>query len=181
MPCYHGTKVVSEIAPCYPKAERGRPPIPLETMLRVYFLQQWNGYSDPGMEDALYDNVSLRRFASLQPGQAPDEFTICKFRYLLRISWQDFHLFHLKVSTNSGPFFTCIPAQGVHSLRACRNGRPLVVGMLGCSVWATLGISCTPRVPTYSFIITEDFDACKPDLHAQTPRCSSAFFSGQTQ
>ncbi len=31
-------KFVSEIAPFYPKAERGRPPIPLETMLRVYFL-----------------------------------------------------------------------------------------------------------------------------------------------
>ena len=32
-------KLVSEIAPYYPKGERGRPPIPLETMLRVYFLQ----------------------------------------------------------------------------------------------------------------------------------------------
>ena len=76
-------KFVSEIAPYYPKGERGRPPIPLETMLRVYFLQQWYGYSDPGMEDAVYDNVSLHCFASLQPGQAPNETTICKFRHPL--------------------------------------------------------------------------------------------------
>ena len=52
-------------------------------MLRVYLLQQWYGYSDPGIEDALCDNIFLRRFASLEPGQAPDETTICKFRYLL--------------------------------------------------------------------------------------------------
>ena len=76
-------KFVSEIAPYYPKGERGRRPIPLETMLRVYFLQQWYGYSDPGIEDALYDNVALRRFASLEPGRAPNETTICKFRHLL--------------------------------------------------------------------------------------------------
>ncbi len=76
-------KFVSEIAPYYPKGERGRRPIPLETMLRVYFLQQWYGYSDPCMEDALYDNVALRRFASLEPGRAPNETTICKFRHLL--------------------------------------------------------------------------------------------------
>ncbi len=35
------------------------------------------------MEDALYDNVSLHRFASLQQGRAPNETTICKFRHLL--------------------------------------------------------------------------------------------------
>ncbi len=71
------------IRPFYYKGDKGRPPIGLATMLRIYFLQQWYGYSDPGMEDALYDNVSVRVFAHVEAGHAPDETTICKFRHLL--------------------------------------------------------------------------------------------------
>jgi len=69
----------------YPKAGRGRHPIPLERMLRIYFLQQWYGLSDPAMEDALYDIESLRRFAGIELNEdaIPDETTICKFRHLL--------------------------------------------------------------------------------------------------
>jgi transposase, IS5 family len=69
----------------YPKAADGRPPIGLDRMLRIYFLQQWFNLSDPGAEEALYDSVAMRRFAGIDLGReaVPDETTICKFRHLL--------------------------------------------------------------------------------------------------
>jgi len=73
------------IAPHYPKAGKGRPPLPLERMLRIYCLQQWYSLSDPAMEEALYDSQSMRRFAGISAGQdvIPDESTILHFRHLL--------------------------------------------------------------------------------------------------
>jgi len=73
------------IEPVYPKAGNGRPPIGLERMLRIYFLQQWFNLSDPGVEEALNDSVAMARFAGLDLGAAavPDETTICKFRHRL--------------------------------------------------------------------------------------------------
>lgn len=53
------------IEPVYPKAGRGRQPYPLSTMLRVHLLQNGFGYSDPAMEEALYEVASLRQFAGL--------------------------------------------------------------------------------------------------------------------
>jgi transposase, IS5 family len=73
------------IEPHYPKAGRGRPPIGLERMLRLYFLQQWFKLSDPALEDTLYDSVAMRRFVGIDLGlePVPDETTVCKFRHLL--------------------------------------------------------------------------------------------------
>lgn len=73
------------IAPHYPKAGNGRQPMPLETMLRIYFLQQWFNLSDPAAEDSLYDIESMRRFAGIELGDdaVPDETTILNFRRLL--------------------------------------------------------------------------------------------------
>ena len=75
------------IEPHYPKtgSKGGRPSKPQAVMLRVYMLQNWFGYSDPGMEEALYDIQALRRFAqvSLLDGAIPDETTILNFRRLL--------------------------------------------------------------------------------------------------
>jgi IS5 family transposase len=73
------------IAPMYPKAGDGRPPKELEMMLRVYFLQQWFNLSDPGVEEALYDSVSMRRFAGIDLGEmpVPDESTVLRLRHLL--------------------------------------------------------------------------------------------------
>lgn len=73
------------IDPVYPKAGDGRPPIDLELMLRVYFLQQWFNLSDPAVEEALYDSASMRAFAGVDLGRqaAPDESTVCRFRHLL--------------------------------------------------------------------------------------------------
>lgn len=74
-----------EISPIYPDIGNGRPPIGLERMLRIYFMQQWFNLSDPGMEDALYDSESMRRFSGIELGRdpVPDETTILKFRHLL--------------------------------------------------------------------------------------------------
>ena len=73
------------IEPFYPKAGKGRPPVGLERMLRIHFLQSWFNLSDPGAEEALYDMESLRRFVGIDLGNepVPDETTICKFRHLL--------------------------------------------------------------------------------------------------
>jgi len=71
----------------YPKGSDagGRPPIPLERMLRIYFLQLWFNLSDPAVEEALYDSVAMRSFVGIDLGleAAPDETTVCKFRHLL--------------------------------------------------------------------------------------------------
>jgi len=73
------------IASHYTKPRKGRPQMPLSVMLRIYFLQQWYGLSDPGAEEALYDMHSMRSFARLDLGHdaIPDETTILNFRHLL--------------------------------------------------------------------------------------------------
>ena len=78
-------RLVSLIEPHYPKPGRGRPPLELERMLRIYFLQQWFNLSDPQAEDAIYDSESMRRFARVELGDdvIPDETTILRFRHLL--------------------------------------------------------------------------------------------------
>jgi IS5 family transposase len=78
-------RLVAVIEPYYPKAGRGRQPLGLEKMLRIYFLQQWFNLSDPQAEDAIYDSESMRRFARVELGDdvVPDESTILRFRHLL--------------------------------------------------------------------------------------------------
>jgi len=74
------------IKPFYPKVKGpGRPPIGLERMLRIHFLQHWFNLSDPAVEEALYDSRAMRRFVGIDLGRepAPDETTVCKFRHLL--------------------------------------------------------------------------------------------------
>ena len=79
------TQLLAVIEPFYPKGERGRPPVGLERMLRVYFLQQWYGLADEAVEDALYDSQALRGFAriDLVADGVPDATTLLKFRRLL--------------------------------------------------------------------------------------------------
>jgi len=75
----------TRIEPVYPKAGNGRPPVGVERMLRMYFLQHWFNLSDPAVEEALYDSPTLRAFVGIDLGQepVPDETTVCKFRHLL--------------------------------------------------------------------------------------------------
>jgi IS5 family transposase len=79
-------RLTALIEPHYPKGTGGgRPPMPLERMLRIYCMQQWFNLSDPQAEDALYDMESMRRFAGIELAEdvIPDETTILHFRHLL--------------------------------------------------------------------------------------------------
>jgi IS5 family transposase len=78
-------ELVALIEPHYPDTGKGRPPVGVERMLRIYFLQQWFNLSDPGVEDAMYDSLAMRGFVGIDLGRepAPDETTVCKFRHLL--------------------------------------------------------------------------------------------------
>jgi transposase, IS5 family len=73
------------IEPFYPKPGNGRPPVGVERMLRLYFLQQWFNLSDPAVEEALYDSLAMRGFVGIDLGRepVPDETTVCRFRPLL--------------------------------------------------------------------------------------------------
>lgn len=77
--------LVQIVEPHSPRAKTGRPPFAIETMLRIHYLQQWFGLSDPAMEEALHDVPLYREFAGLGDGvsRLPDETTILRFRHLL--------------------------------------------------------------------------------------------------
>src|SRR5438552_19112282 len=67
------------VTPYYPKSGKGRRPVGVECMLRIYFLQQWFNLSDAAVEEALYDSAVMRQFVSIDLGcePAPDETTVC--------------------------------------------------------------------------------------------------------
>ena len=73
------------VEPHYPKAGNGRPPIGLERMLRIHFIQHWFNLADLACEEALYDSTSLRRFVGIDLGAepVPDATTMLRFRRLL--------------------------------------------------------------------------------------------------
>jgi IS5 family transposase len=70
------------IEPHYPKAGNGRPPIGLERMLRMYFVQHWFNLADEACEEALLDSTALRVFVGIDLGRerVPDGTTLLKFR-----------------------------------------------------------------------------------------------------
>lgn len=91
------SQILGLIEAHYPKAGNGTQPMPMQRMLRIYFMQQWFNLSDPAMEDTLYDSESMRRFAGIEllEDAVPDESTILRFRHLLeehRLSEQIFGL-----------------------------------------------------------------------------------------
>ena len=78
--------LIAEVEPFYPKGEgRGRPPIGVERMMRMYIAQQCFGLSDDGTEDAIYDSQAIRGFIGIDLARetAPDATTLLKFRRLL--------------------------------------------------------------------------------------------------
>ena len=76
---------VAFIEPYYPGGQRGRPPMGIEKMLRMYLLQCWFNLSDEGIEDAVYDSYALRSFMKINfmKEQVPDATTLLNFRHLL--------------------------------------------------------------------------------------------------
>lgn len=89
-------RLVALIEPHYPKPGKGRQPLGLEKMLRIYLLQLWFDMSDPQAEDAIYDSESMRRFAGVDLGEdtIPDETTILRFRHLLETHGLGEGIFH---------------------------------------------------------------------------------------
>ena len=79
------SELVALVSPYLAEGKRGRPPFPVESMLRVHFMQQWFNLSDPAMEDALHDVPLFREFAGLGgwDDRLPDETTILRFRHVL--------------------------------------------------------------------------------------------------
>lgn len=80
------SSLLAVIEPFYPKGDgRGRPPIGVERMLRMYVAQNCFGLSDEGIEDAIYDSQAIRRFVGIDLAReaAPDATTLLKFRRLL--------------------------------------------------------------------------------------------------
>jgi len=77
-------ELVELIAPYYSEGKTGRQPFPLDSMLRIHFMQQWFSLSDPAMEEAFFDTPLYRDFAQLPAfGRLPDESTILRFRHRL--------------------------------------------------------------------------------------------------
>jgi transposase, IS5 family len=63
----------------------GAPGYPAVAMLKALLLQQWHGLSDPGLEAALADRLSFRRFCGFAlDAQTPDHVTIHRFREVLQ-------------------------------------------------------------------------------------------------
>lgn len=81
------TALVAQIQPHARGAHQalgGRPPFPIETMLRIHCLQLWWNLSDPAMEEELHERPLYRRFVGLEGmARIPDETTILRFRRLL--------------------------------------------------------------------------------------------------
>lgn len=74
---YRFAKLLRRLAP----DQVGRPPFPVLLMFRALLLQQLYDLSDAGLEEALNDRVSFRRFVGLGLEQdAPDHTTLCRFR-----------------------------------------------------------------------------------------------------
>lgn len=78
-------ELCSVVEPYYPKGEGGRPPIGLERMMRMLFVQHWFNLADEACEEALYDSASLRSFVGIDLGRerVPDGTTLLRFRRLL--------------------------------------------------------------------------------------------------
>ena len=128
-------QILALIEPHYPKAGNGTQPMPMERMLRIYFMQQWFNLSDPAMEDTLYDSESMRRFAGIEllEDAVPDESTILRFRHLLeqhRLSEQIFGLVRgllesKRLLLKSG---TIVDASIIEAPASTKNDRECILG-----------------------------------------------------
>jgi len=123
-------ELVALVEPHYPKAGHGRPPVGVERMLRIYFLQQWFNLSDPAVEEALYDSPLMREFVGIDLGRepVPDETTVCKFRHLLEkhkigaamLATVNEHLQKRGVRISTG---TIVDATIIHAPSSTKNQR----------------------------------------------------------
>ena len=82
IPWSHWVDLIKEY---YPSGKRGRTPKGIETMLRMYLMQNLFNLSDAAIEDAIYDSYAMRSFMHIDflSEQVPDATTLLKFRHLL--------------------------------------------------------------------------------------------------
>lgn len=188
------------IRPHYPTGEGGRPPIALNRMLRIYFLQQWFNLSDPAVEEALYDSASMQRFARIDLGRepAPDETTVCKFRHLLErnglgpklLHEINAHLARSGVKVSRG---TIVDATIIHAPSSTKNAEkqrdPEMHQTMKGNEWhfgmkAHIGVDSRTRI-VHSFVATpantHDSHALPELLHGNETRVwGDAAYRGQT-
>lgn len=83
--CVPWQEWIDLIRPYYYEGKRGRPPVDLQVMLRMYFLQVWFNLSDEGLEDEVYESASMSWFLGIDlvSDKVPDATTLLKFRHLL--------------------------------------------------------------------------------------------------
>lgn len=81
-------RLLAVLEPVYYAGKRGRPPIGLERMLRMYLLQLWYHLSDEALEDEIYESQTMRAFVGIDLGRerVPDATTLLKFRHLIERS-----------------------------------------------------------------------------------------------
>lgn len=79
-------ELVALVGPFYHDGRRGRPPVALERVMRMYFLQIWFNLSDEGVEDACYDSRAFSDFLGVSfdgRDQVPDATTLLRFRRIV--------------------------------------------------------------------------------------------------
>ena len=76
---------VEMVKPCYYSNTRGRKAKDLETMLRMYLMQNWFNLSDVGTEEAIYAVYPMKKFLRLDFSieSVPDATTLTKFRHII--------------------------------------------------------------------------------------------------
>ena len=121
---------VCVIEPYYPRGKRGRPPMGIEKMLRMYLLQIWFNLSDPATEDAIYDSYAMRKFTGIDfmTEAVPDETTLCKFRHLLEANGLNKLFFDAinRVMLQTGHMMkggTIVDATIINAPSSTKNGR----------------------------------------------------------
>lgn len=119
---------ISLIEPYYPSGQRGRTPMGVEKMLRMYLLQCWFNLSDEGIEDAIYDSYTLRSFMKLSfvDQQVPDATTLLKFRHLLEehgIAKKFFHSFNTTLLMRGGSIVDTTLIQAPSSTKNAKTQR----------------------------------------------------------
>ena len=119
---------VDVIKPYYPEGKRGRPPIGIEKLLRMYLLQIWFTLSDPATEDAIYDSYAMQKFTGIDfmTESVPDETTLCKFRHFLEANGLNKLFFEAinRVMVATGHMMkdgTIVDATIIHALSSTKN------------------------------------------------------------
>ena len=156
----------SVIEPYYPKEKRGRPPMGIEKMLRMYLLQIWFDLSDPATEDAVYDSYAMRKFTGIDfmKESVPDETTLCKFRHLLEVNGLNKLFFEAinRVMVQSGDGFYALVIGRIASISASLYyGRVQQTGSC-ITVYLLKGVHKSIHPPSFQNCLSLGFSGLLP-------------------